>query len=180
MMNPRPEMSASSPERSPGMLVARLCTIFGRPTVQPGQRCSTSQSSRQRFRLDDVAEARASHLLGDSAHAAGRQRALREAALAPSAGMEPEPEPAGSPAPEAPAPAPPPVDPEVARREKVLGDYRKVLLQHKETEAKVKQSTRAGPRTTPWTALDWGRKRSPRPRPCARSARRDQDAQKGL
>ena len=35
----------------------------------------------------------------------------------------------------------PPVDPEVARREKVLGDYRKVLLHHKETEAKVKQST---------------------------------------
>ena len=39
-------------------------------------------------------------------------------------------------------PAPPPVDPEIARREKVLGEYRKVLLQHKETEAKVKNSAR--------------------------------------
>merc|ERR1719238_896160 len=37
------------------------------------------------------------------------------------------------------APAPPPVDPEVARREKVLAEYRKVLLQHKETDGKVRQ-----------------------------------------
>ena len=70
--------------------------------------------------------------------------------------MEPEPEPAGSPAAEPPAPAPPPVDPEVARREKVLGEYRKVLLQHKETEAKVKQSAsspRRGPRAAPLFSL---------------------------
>jgi len=54
--------------------------------------------------------------------------------------MEPEPEPAAAvSAPPEPAPAPPPVDPEVERRNKVLADYRKVLLQHKETEAKVKQ-----------------------------------------
>ena len=49
--------------------------------------------------------------------------------------MEPEPT---SSEPAAP-PAPPPVDPEVERRNKVLAEYRKVLLQHKETEAKVKQ-----------------------------------------
>jgi len=36
-------------------------------------------------------------------------------------------------------PAAPEVDPEVARREKVLADYRKVLLAHKEADAKVRQ-----------------------------------------
>merc|ERR1719482_2476986 len=46
--------------------------------------------------------------------------------------MEPEPS-------EPVAEAPPPVDPEVERRNKVLADYRTVLLQHKETESKVKQ-----------------------------------------
>jgi hypothetical protein len=45
------------------------------------------------------------------------------------------------------APAPPPVDPEVARREKVLAEYRKVLLQHKETDGKVRQSESRLPRT---------------------------------
>ena len=39
-------------------------------------------------------------------------------------------------------PEPVPADPEVERRNKVLADYRKVLLQHKETEAKVKNSAR--------------------------------------
>jgi len=46
---------------------------------------------------------------------------------------------ATEPAEPTPAPTAPPVNPEVERREKVLGEYRKVLLQHKETEAKVKQ-----------------------------------------
>ena len=59
--------------------------------------------------------------------------------------MDPEPSPAAaSPAEPAPLPEPEPfpVDPEVERRNKVLADYRKVLLQHKETEAKVKNSAR--------------------------------------
>lgn len=47
--------------------------------------------------------------------------------------------------PTAAAPAAPPVDPEVARREKVLAEYRKVLLQHKEVDGKVRQSE------LPWT-----------------------------
>ena len=58
--------------------------------------------------------------------------------------MDPEPSPAASPTEPAPLPElePFPVDPEVERRNKVLADYRKVLLQHKETEAKVKNSAR--------------------------------------
>ena len=50
--------------------------------------------------------------------------------------METDASPSASPAP-APAPAP---NPEEDRRSKVLADYRKVLLQHKETDGKVRQS----------------------------------------
>ena len=58
--------------------------------------------------------------------------------------MDPEPSPAASPTGPAPLPElePFPVDPEDERRNEVLADYRKVLLQHKETEAKVKNSAR--------------------------------------
>ena len=75
--------------------------------------------------------------------------------------MEPEPtsevaaDPSGSAPDEAPAP-PPPVNPEEERRNKVLAEYRKVLLSHKETESKVKQSARA-----PLPARPRARRRAP-------------------
>ena len=76
-------------------------------------------------------------------------------------------------------PPPPPVNPEEERRQKVLADYRKVLLQHKETEAKVKQSASRAPFPSfapagKKCALTAARA------PSTRSARGDQDAQKGL
>jgi hypothetical protein len=47
------------------------------------------------------------------------------------------------------APAAPPVDPAVERRNQVLADYRKTLLQHKETDGKVRQSAWPRPQNTP-------------------------------
>ena len=61
------------------------------------------------------------------------------AAAAPSS-SSPEPAATGDPEPPLPEPAPPPVDPEENRRNKVLAEYRKLLLSHKETEGKVKSS----------------------------------------
>ena len=79
----------------------------------------------------------------------GRESLLRHNLTATATKMsEPASADAAAPPPADPTPTeppPPPVNPEEERRQKVLADYRKVLLQHKETEAKVKQSASRAP-----------------------------------